>query len=110
MKREKVWATSGIVALLLAMTLLTGFASPPSAKAEVSLFGFTFAEMWPFFLIAGLVLLGAVFVVGWILVSLIKWIFPSKKLPGATEAEQLTREEAAARFKGRINQDTEEKQ
>lgn len=66
MKRHKVRALIGVVVLLLAATLLTGFVSPPFAEAEVPLFVF---DIWTIviFLVIPFLLIGFVFLIRWIL-------------------------------------------
>jgi len=66
-KRHKVRALIGVVVLLLAAILLTGFVSPPFAEAEVPLF---IIELWGVVIFFGVILgllIGFVFLVGWIL-------------------------------------------
>ena len=94
MKRHKVRAIIGVVVLLLAVTLLTGYVSPPFAEAEVPLLDFTFEDMWPFFVVLLGLLIGFIYLIRWLLRTVFR-IEP----PEQTEAEKLAREERQAKIR-----------
>ena len=75
MKRHKVRAIIGVVVLLLAVTLLTGYVSPPFVEVEVPLFVIPVGQLVLFLGVALLVLIGFIFLIRWILPRFIRWVF-----------------------------------
>ncbi len=81
MKRQKWRVIIGVVALLLAVTLLTGVASPPPVEVEVPLMDFPWWLPLAFFGLPVLVI-GFIILIVWILLRVFRKESPEQKLAG----------------------------